>query len=472
MNKRGTAKAGILYLFASIFNKGIAFLTIPIFTRMLSTEDYGTVTTYSAWASILTAIIGMQLNIGIRLSRGSDCKIKISKHKELSTVFTFTIAIAVIVYSIIVLCSIIFPIDFSFLLISLCFAEGLFTALITDYSYYLMMEYKYLGRTIIMILPNFIAALLSIVLIHYMNKERYMGRIVSLSGIHVVIGLVVCFIVFRFAKPQIDKQYIKWSLRVSLPLILHGVALNILSQADRTMITAIRNTEETGIYSLVYSFSMVATVITTGLEGVWVPWFTRKMNTKDYEHINVIAKDYIHLMTYSIVGLVIISPEFIKVLAPESYWGGMGLIPPLVISNFIIFSYTMYVNVEYYYEKTIFITVNTIIAAATNIVLNAIFIPLFGYSAAAFTTLFSYLVSFVLHARYAKKQNKQVLPFNHFIIPIAHLIAITIVFYVFLEKMIIRWTFLAVYVLVMIIFERKRIGAIFPSIGNKYRFFK
>ena len=97
------------------------------------------------------------------------------------------------------------------------------------------------------------------------------------------------------------------------------------------------------------------------------------------------------------VGLILISPEILKLLAPSAYWKGIILIPPLVLSNFVIFAYTMYVNIEYYYEKTIVITVNTIIAAGMNIVLNGLYIPKFGYTAAAYTTLFSYAVSFALH---------------------------------------------------------------------------
>lgn len=62
----------------------------------------------------------------------------------------------------------------------------------------------------------------------------------------------------------------------------------------------------------------------------------------------------------------------------------------------MIFAYSLYVNIEHYYKKTPYITVNTIIAAASNIVLNFIFIPRYGYIAAAYTTLASYFISFCI----------------------------------------------------------------------------
>ena len=472
MKKQSTAKAGSLYLFASIFNRGLGFLTIPVFTRLLSTSDYGIVTTYSAWAAILTAIIGMQLNCGIRLSRGTDCRIKIEKHKELSTVFTFTLLIAAFMFTLIAICCLLFPVNANFALIAMCFLEGLFTALITDYTYYQMMEYKYIGRVFLMVLPNLLAAVLSVGFIYIMTAEKYMGRIISLFGMHAIIGLVVCFLVFSHAKPQIDRTYIKWTLKVSLPLILHGVALNILAQADRTMISVLRDTSETGIYSLIYSFSMIATVITTGLEGIWIPWFTQKMNESRYGEVNCVSKDYIHLMTYAMTGLILISPEILKLLAPSAYWEGIVLIPPLVISNFVIFAYTMYVNVEYYYEKTLFITENTIIAAGLNIVLNGLFIPKFGYMAAAYTTLFCYIVSFVIHTKYARKLNHEVLPLCQYVTPIIHVTASTVLFYIFIETVVFRWLLTVIYVAAMILAERKRMGALLPALSTKFRFFR
>ena len=220
MNKENAAKIGTLYMFASFFNKGIAFLTIPIFTRILSTAEYGIVTTYSSYASILTAIIGMQLNVAIRMSRGLDCKVKIDESKEVSTIFTFTLLVALFLMSISLACVCFLHIDVNITLLILCFLEGLFTALITDYTYYQMMEYKYIGRTLLMILPNLLAAIVSVGLIYVMTTNKYMGRI---------IGLIVCVCVFVKARPQIDTAYLRWALKVSTPLIIHGIALNILS---------------------------------------------------------------------------------------------------------------------------------------------------------------------------------------------------------------------------------------------------
>jgi len=107
------------------------------------------------------------------------------------------------------------------------------------------------------------------------------------------------------------------------------------------MITSLRNAAETGVYSLVYNLSMIATVITTSLDGIWVPWFTGKLKERKIREINVLAMDYVHLMTYAMVALILVGPEILKIFADQRYWEGMSIIPPIALANYMIFMYRM-----------------------------------------------------------------------------------------------------------------------------------
>ena len=111
---------------------------------------------------------------------------------------------------------------------------------------------------------------------------------------------------------------------------------------------------------------------------------------------------------------------------------------------------------------------NTLIAAGCNIVLNYIFIPRYGYVAAAYTTLVSYLGAFVLHANYAKKLEKELYPLNAFIRPLLHILFSVIAFYVFVNVWFIRWIIVAVYIIGMLFKERHRILYYFPNIGRLF----
>jgi len=59
-------QAGSIYLFASIINKAIAFITIPIFTRLLTVGEYGIVSTYSSYVSIIYYFMGLSSEYTVR----------------------------------------------------------------------------------------------------------------------------------------------------------------------------------------------------------------------------------------------------------------------------------------------------------------------------------------------------------------------------------------------------------------------
>ena len=59
-------KIGSIYLIANVKNKAIAFITIPIFTRLLSTGEYAIVSTYTSYVLILQYLMGFSSEYTIR----------------------------------------------------------------------------------------------------------------------------------------------------------------------------------------------------------------------------------------------------------------------------------------------------------------------------------------------------------------------------------------------------------------------
>lgn len=448
-------KAGLFYFVGNIFNKGIAFVTVPVFTRLLTTTDYGIVTTYNSWVSILTLVFGLAIYMGIRAAF-IDYKEKINDFMSVST--TFTLVSGVLMSFLIGGGALVLKINISFAVLFFCLIQGLASALIQNYLMYLMMEYKYKFRTALMILPNLLSVIVSIcVIIFILKTDLYMGRIIPSAIVSGGFALLTILLVYKKSRMFFNKKYLVYAMKISAPLVLHGLALYVLSQSDRIMITWLADASQTGIYSLVYNFSMIATVITTALEGVWVPWFTEKLKNKDRNSINKLSKYYIDIMMYAMIAIVLVGPEVIRILASKPYWEGIIIIPPVVLANYVIFAYTMYVNIEHFYKKTPYITLNTLVAAVINIVLNYIFIPKYGYVAAAYTTLVSYIVSFVLHSRYAKKIEPTLYPLKYFVKSLLCISTAIIVFYVFKDYWYVRWGALVCYILFITIHEKDKI---------------
>ena len=448
-------KASVFYLVGNIFNKGMAFLTVPIFTRLLTVSDYGIVTTYTSWVSIISLVVGMALYMGIRAAFTEN---ESNIPEIMSVTTTFTLIWGVLLTFVVCLGLSWLNKNIRISLILLCFIQGIFTALIENCSMVLMMQFRYRCRTLLMVLPNFLSAVFSVfVIVFIVKKEAYYGRILPTVVITMIFGLAIAVSIYSKSKLLFNKKLLQKLLKISAPLVGHGMALYILSQSDRSMITWLANSSQTGIYSLVYNFSMIATVITTSLDGLWIPWFIQKLKSREVQNINLRARNYINMITYLLIPLILVGPEIVKILADHRYWEGVIIIPPIVLSNYIIFGYTLYVNIEHYYKKTVHITVNTVIAAAINLALNFIFIPRYGYVAAAYTTLISYLVSFLLHAKYAGSLEKDLYPFGFFGRSITHLILATLLFYVSLNFFVFRWIATVMYMFYMVFCERDNI---------------
>ena len=462
-------KASTYYLVGSLFNKGMAFLTVPIFTRILSTSDYGIVNTYNSWIAIVSMLIGFALHMSIRIAF-VDYREQINEFMSVTT--TFVIGVGFLISGFVLIGMSLIEGSVGVTLVVLCLLQGMATALLENYSMYLMMQYRYKFRTIIMILPNLVSVIISTLAILFIVKTNlYMGRIVPTAVVHMFFGILIAVLIYRKSKLLYKREYLKYGLMISTPLILHGIALNILSQLDRTMITWLASASQTGIYSLIYNFSMIAMVITTAIDGVWVPWFMGKYKERKIEEINKLSVDYTKVITYAMVGLILVGPEIVRILASEKYWEGIVIIPPVVLANYMIFLYMFYVNVEHFHKKTVYITINTLIAAGVNVLLNYIFIPRYGYIAAAYTTLAAYAIAFILHAKYAKKLEKKLYPISMFGPSLIHIVVATTLFYMLIDFGVLRWSIAIIYICVMFYINLTKIKQFFPAL-ERFPFFR
>lgn len=454
-------KAALYYMLGTLFNKGVSFLTIPIFTRLLSTDDYGLVNTYNAWVSILTIVLSYALYMAIR-SAFIDYKDEINDFVSVSITFTLLSSLTIGILSYIF--TLFIHIENATLLVMLCVFQSLFAGLIEDYSMYLQMKYKYRLRTLLMILPNLLSIVVSIICIKNLKiANLYLGRIIPTAIITITFGLFVTLLIYKKSHVLFNKQYIKYGLSISLPLVFHGVALSVLSTSDRMMITWLADLSQTGIYSLIYNFGMAATVITIGFQGIWDPWLLKKINNKEYSDVNQRAKQYCAIITTALIAIIMIGPEVVHLLAKEEYWAGISIIPPIVIANYVIFLYTFYVNVEHYSKKTLHITIHTSVAAVSNLLLNFIFIPIFGYSAAAYTTVSSYVICLILHIHYSHKLIPDLFPFKMFIIPLCEITVLSVAYYIFIDNPVIRWVLALVFTIIVIYRNRSLVKQLILS---------
>ncbi len=90
-------------------------------------------------------------------------------------------------------------------------------------------------------------------------------------------------------------------------------------------------------------------------------------------------------------------------LAPEEYWESIYIIPPIACSIIFSVMYSFFTIPEFFYDANKFSMIASGFAAIFNLVSNYIFIGLYGYLAAGFTTMGCHMIMAILHYCYAKR---------------------------------------------------------------------
>lgn len=407
MSNNGTQtkalKAGTWYIICNFLLKGLSVITTPIFTRMLATEDYGIVSTYNSYVSFFTIIATLDLYSCVQISKQDW---QDDNDKFVCSVLVLSSISAIIFCGIINVVCFFFP-DIlgiprtlaAIMLLEILFANA-FTLMQTQHRAYL----RYKQVVALTLLQSIGGTLLSIILVLLMSRSQYLGRIAGTLIMTVAVGIYAAASIIRrgnfvYAK----KEYWKYALSFSIPLIPHHLSGNILSNFDRIMINQFWGASEAGVYNLGYSCGSTIQLFWSSFNGAWTPWFYDAMKKEAYADIKKAVKPYAIIFSTLVLAMIAAAPELIKILGPEAYWKSKWVVPPVVLGIFCQFLYSLYVNVEFYYKKTKIIAMSTVIAAVVNILLNLIFIPVFGYVAAAYTTLAGYMLLFFIHYKVAGK---------------------------------------------------------------------
>ncbi len=148
----------------------------------------------------------------------------------------------------------------------------------------------------------------------------------------------------------------------------------------------------------------------------------------------------------------------------------MYCVPPLIAGGYYAFLYTLPASIEYFFEKTNYTMIGTMSAACINIVLNYIFIPRYGYVAAAYKTLATYFLYFLFHYFLSKRivgryiYSNKVIGLSCIVIFVANVFTCYLIPYI-----LIRWFLAIVIGCVTLIIEEKKYGFIMSIIHKRIK---
>lgn len=459
-------KASVAFLICNFLQRGISTLTTPIFTRLLSTEQYGYYSIFVSWLDIVSVFATLKLSGGVFTQAvvkfDDECEKMTSSVAGLGTSLTL------------LLCLLYFPLrrfvnplmglnTFTML----CVFSGVWACFVFElWATRQRIDYRYKPLVAMTIFTSIAKPVISIIAIILTENYKAEARIGTIVGVEIVsyIGLFVMFQIK--GKSFYDAFYWKYFLSLNIPLIPHYLSRTILNQCDRLMIEKMTGFSNAGIYSLAYSLAWMLNLLTSSILNVFNPWMYKRIKDNERNKIGPVSYMLLLLIAVCILCFNSVAPEIVRIFAPPQYYEAIWIIPPVAASVYFLFMYSLFANFEFYFEKSKYMTMVSTFGGVANVILNYIFIRKYGYIAAGYTTLLCYAVFAWSHYLVMKVilrdslDNEKVYDVKTIVCISAIFLALNFVLTSMYGNILVRYGFLSVLFIVMIANRAKVISLI------------
>lgn len=472
-NLHEPVKASLWFLICGFLQKGISMLTTPIFTRIMTDAEYGRFSVYNSWLSILQIIVSLNLAAGV-YTRG------LVKNEEDQDRFSSSMlglsTTCILIWSVVYFLfrnTINQWLELNTVLMVAMLLEIWSHAAYQFWSNRERVNYKYKKLVVLTLIYVILRPLLGVLCVLQVDTQHQVeARVLTTVLVNLILFTVLYIAISKKGKQFYNKEYWLYALKFNIPLLPHYLSQMVLNQSDRLMINSICGPTETAYYSVAYTLAMVLLILNNSVSGTMNPWIYKAIKNNETHKIGKVSYGVLGLIALLNMIVVLMAPELLGILAPDSYMAAVWVVPPVTVSVYFTFLYNLFATFEYYYEKTYYVTIATVAGAVLNIVLNAVFIPKFGFVAAGYTTLVCYILYAMAHYFFMKKVTKEqmngaVIYDARIIIGIgAALVMGAAVIMLFYTKPLIRYGLLAA-VLIGMVLKRKALLGVIQVLRNK-----
>lgn len=386
-----TAKTAILNTIANCISLVVGMIVIPIITRVLPAEQMGIANTFMSTRNTVVIIITCAVYAYLY-----KAMIEYKNNKK-DYIFSVTVFSFIAVGISFVICSVFKEqlmklLSLNNFLFYWLFISCLGFALYNIANYYCIFHNKYYFVIWIVLSVGPVSQFLSVGLSYVFSTNKYKGRVIGLDFVYLVVSICLLIWMTVGKRPHFRINYIKSTLKFTIPIVPHLLSQMVLTQCDLVMISYFCGSKASGIYSMGHTVGFLALTVMSQIMASWSPWVYRRMEEKEYTVIFNNSKLIVLMGVYISMGLLTVSTELIKIFLTDVYMPCIYIVPTLVVAMFFQFIYIFVYDFQFFNKKAKSIVVSSIIAAVFNLITNYLFIPKFGYLAAGFTTLASYFV--------------------------------------------------------------------------------
>ncbi len=387
------AKNTAIVSIGKICTQLITFFLLPVYTAVLSNEEYGVVDLLNTLTSLLLPIATLQIEQGI-FRYLIDCRENNKKQTKLiTTVIRFMIIQSAVCIIIFLCVSPLIHNEYKYFLMA-NLLMGIFSSLLLQIC-------RGLGDNATYAIGSFITGaitvLLNIIFIVVFHWGAYgMLGATAISNLLCSLYLLMKKKIYKYIKPkQYDKKILKEIIKYSVPLIPNMISWWIVSASDRTIISALIGIAQNGIYSAANKFSGVFTTLYSVFNLTWTESASINISSEDRdEFFSKILDFVIRFFGCLCLGTIAVMPFVFNILINEKFAEAYYQIPILILGSIFNILVSFLGSIYVAKKLTKEIAKTSIIAALVNIFVNIVLIKPIGLYAASISTVIAYASMF------------------------------------------------------------------------------
>ena len=389
--EKNLAKNTIIITIGKICTQLITFFLLPLYTGILSTEEYGTVDLLNTLVSLLLPIVTFQVEQALFRELIEVRDNEESKKKIISS-GVITVIFQCIIYLII------------FALISPFINNNYKFFLATNVIAYIFLSLfqqiaRGLGDNKRYAIGSFISALFTIlfnVLFLVVIKLGAYGMLLGTMSGQLIASLYLFISLKLYSYIKVNeykKDIIKKLWKYSIPLIPNAISWWIFNASDRVIATMFLGVDQNGILAASLKFSSVFITFYNIFNMSWTESISVAINDEDVDdYFNKMFNIILNLFTAMSIGMISCMPFVFPIMINEKFGSGYGLVPISIIAS--LFNVVVgLLSVIYVAKKNTKAIANTsIVSAIINIVVHLSLIKFVGLYAAAISTFASFFI--------------------------------------------------------------------------------
>lgn len=430
------AKHSINYLFAQIATKALAFISIPVYTRLLTVEEFGIVNVFLSTIGISSCIL--TLNTEVAISRYYYDKKDEDDFKEFIGANITIVCIIFIIMSLAVIISLPWIskiLSFDYLLTLSLIPVSLYniTNSIFQQIYSVLLQSKKIA--LVSSIQIYLAFILSVIIILLMDDNKYYGQVLGTIIAMIILWQYIIRQILPYCKFGKIKKHIKYILSYSIPYLPYTLSGIIIAQLGRLITSQYSGFEAAGKYSFAANIGMIMIIVISVSHSAWNPYYFQYMNDKKYKNI-----DTVYTIIWGVtllIGLILIlfGNEIGHLLGKQEYYSSLYLIPFFTIGYMFYQWAYVYMRNTGYAKKVIWNAIAVVISGVSNIFLSITLVK-YGDLGVALSFCLSYMILLIISWAINKFIIKLYAPrCNLFIVPFIYTILIAVIYYGFSQTM-------------------------------------